>query len=117
MSKEERPVRKADPDGLLRFKEPRVPPLNEVEYVQGLYDSGQAVSRLKYEESEEKGSDWSDVVLSLVKEIKGGSSYYINPILSHLKLKKKGLDLNSINFKDYEKPIKEFIKKKATISN
>ena len=117
MSKEEKPVRKTDPDGLLRFKEPRVPPLEELDYVQGLIDSIKATSRLKYEESQEKDSDWDDVLLSLVKEIKSGSSYYLNPILSHLKLEEKELDLDSISIKDYEKPIKEYIKQKGTIFN
>ncbi len=117
MSREEKIGRKADPEGLLRFKEPRVPPLKEVEYVQELHASIKATNRLKYERGEEESSDWDDVVLSLVKEMKGGASYYINPILSHLKVKEKGLDLDSINIQDYEEPIKEFIKKKETIFN
>jgi alkylhydroperoxidase family enzyme len=110
-------IRKINRRKLLRFNEPRIPPLNEVEYVQGLISSKKAINPIKYDGAGDSESEWSKAVLSIVKEMKGSTSYYLNPISAHLKLEEKGLDVNSINIKDHEASVKEFIKQKATIFN
>ncbi|MFX0082616.1 MAG: carboxymuconolactone decarboxylase family protein [Candidatus Hodarchaeota archaeon] len=101
----------------MQFNEPRVPPLNEVEYVQELISSRKAINQLNFDEKCDEELDWNKPVLSIVKEMKGSISYYLNPISSHLKLKEKGLDVNSIDIKDHETSVKEYIRQKGTIFN
>lgn len=110
-------VRKINRKKFLQFNNPRIPSLNEVEYVQGLISSKKAINSLKYDEEDDKESDWNKAVLSIVKEMKGSTSYYINPISAHLKLDEEGVDVNSIDIKDYEASIKEYIEQKGTIFN
>jgi alkylhydroperoxidase family enzyme len=102
---------------LLRFKASRVSPLDELEYVQGLISSRKAVNRISYNEDDDDKSEWNDAVLNVVKELRGSPSYYMNPISTYLKLEEKGLDINSISIKEFEEPIKEYIKQKETIFN
>ncbi|MFW9880447.1 MAG: carboxymuconolactone decarboxylase family protein [Candidatus Thorarchaeota archaeon] len=102
---------------LLRSKEPRIPPLNEVEYVQGLISSKKAINSIKYEEQDDKELDWNKAVLSIVKEMKGSTSYYLDPISAYLKLEEKGIDVNSIDIKGHEASVKDYIKQKETIFN
>lgn len=102
---------------LLRFDKPRVSPLNELEYVQGLISSRQAADRISFDEDGNNQPEWNDAVLTIIKEIKGSPSFYMNPISTHLNLEEQGLDLNSVNLKDFEDPIKEYIKQRETIFN
>jgi len=102
---------------LLRFDKPRVFPLNELEYVQGLISSRQAADRVSFDEEGENQSEWNNAVLTIIKELKGSPSFYMNPISTHLKLEETGIDLNSINLTDFEDPIKEYVKQKETIFN
>ena len=102
---------------LLRFDKPRVSPLNELEYVQGLISSRKAADRISFDEDGNNQPEWNDAVLTIIKEIKGSPSFYMNPISTHLNLEEQGLDLNSINLKDFEDPIKEYIKQRETIFN
>ncbi|MFW9876019.1 MAG: carboxymuconolactone decarboxylase family protein [Candidatus Thorarchaeota archaeon] len=102
---------------LLRYDKPRVFPLNEIEYVRELISSRQAADRVSFHEEGDNQSKWNDAVLTIVKELKGSPSFYINPILNHLKLEEKGIDLNSINLTDFESPIKDYIKQNETIFN
>jgi alkylhydroperoxidase family enzyme len=110
-------ARKINKRKLLRFNEPRIPPLNEVEYIQGLISSKKAINPIKYDEEDDKEPNWNKAVLSIVKEMKGSTSYYLKPIFTHLKLEEKGLDVNSIDLKDHEASIKEYIKQKGIIFN
>lgn len=102
---------------LLRLNKPRISPLNELEYVQGLVSSRLATNRVKFNEEAGDESDWDNPVLSLVKELRGSTSYYLNPISSYLNLEEKALDITSINLKDFKEPIKAFIKKRENIFN
>jgi alkylhydroperoxidase family enzyme len=104
-------------DELLKFNSSRVSPLKELEYVQGLISSRQAVDHIKFDEKNGDKSEWESAVLSIIRELKGGPNFYMNPIAQHLKLADKGLDLNSIKLEDFEEPIKDFIKQKASIFN
>ena len=114
---EKKLVKNLNKNKLLRLNTPRIPPLDELEYVQGLISSRRATNRVKFDEDVKDESEWNDPVLSLVKELKGSTSFYLNPISSYLKLEEKGLDINAINIKDFEEPIKDFIKKRGTIFN
>lgn len=102
---------------LLRFNSSRVSPLDELEYVQGLISSRKTVTRVSYDEDANDKSGWNEAVLNIVKELRGSPSYYMNPLSTHLKLEEKDLDITSINIKDFEEPIKEYIKQKETIFN
>ncbi|MHA2008836.1 MAG: carboxymuconolactone decarboxylase family protein [Promethearchaeota archaeon] len=102
---------------LLRFNKPRVSPLNELEYVQGLISSRQAADRISFDEKGGVQSDWNDATLTIIKELKGSPSFYMNPISTYLKLEEKGLNWNSINIKNFEEPIKEYVEQKETIFN
>jgi alkylhydroperoxidase family enzyme len=110
-------VKNLNKDDLIRLKSPRVYPLNEIEYVQELISTRFATNRVKFDEEVDVESDWNEPVLSTIKEMKGSISFYLNPISSYLKLEEQGLDINSINIKNFEEPIKDFIKKKGTIFN
>ncbi|KKK46064.1 MAG: Carboxymuconolactone decarboxylase family protein [Candidatus Lokiarchaeum sp. GC14_75] len=116
-NKKDRVERNLNNDGLLRFGSSRVSPLNELEYVQGLISSRQAVNHIKFDEKSDDQSEWNDAVLNIIKELKGSPSFYMNPISQYLKLAEKGLDLNSINLEDFEEPIKDFIKQREYIFN
>lgn len=114
---EEKVVKKLNKKKLLRLDTPRIAPLDEVGYVKELVGSRRATNRVKYDEAAKVESDWNDPVLSIVKEMKGSISFYLNPISNYLKLEEKGLDINSINIKDFEEPIKDFIKERGSIFN
>ncbi len=114
---EKKLVRKLNKNKLLRLNAPRIHPLDELEYVQELVSSHLATNRVRYDDKDEDESDWNNPVLSLVKELKGSTSFYLNPISSYLKLEEKGLDINSINIKDFEEPVKDFVKKRGYIFN
>ncbi len=116
-NKKERVERNLNNDGLLRFRSSRVSPLNELEYVQGLISSRQAVNHIKFNEKGNDQSEWNDAVLSVIRELKGSPSFYMNPISQYLKLAEQGLDLNSIKLEDFEEPIKDFIKEREYIFN
>ena len=115
--KDGRVKRNLNNEGLLKFKSSRVAPLKELEYVQGLIASRQAVNHVNFDEKGDDKSEWNDATLSIIRELKGGPSFYMNPISQYLKLGEKGLDLNSINLEDFEEPIKNFIKEREYIFN
>ncbi|KKK45024.1 MAG: Carboxymuconolactone decarboxylase family protein, partial [Candidatus Lokiarchaeum sp. GC14_75] len=115
--KEESVKRILNNDGLLKFNTSRVSPLKELEYVQGLISSRQAVNHINFDEKGDEKSEWNDAVLSVIRELKGSPSFYMNPISQYLKLGEKGLDINSVNLEDFEGPIKDFIKERAFIFN
>ena len=114
---EEKVVKKLNNSKLSRLDTPRIAPLDEIDYVKGLIFSRRATNQVKYDEEAKVESDWNDPVLSLVKEMKGSISFYLNPISNYLNLEKKGLDINSINVKDFEENIQDFVKEKGTIFN
>ena len=101
----------------LRFNTSRVPPLNELEYVQGLVSASTAVRRVSYDETDDEKSEWNKAVLAIIREMRGSPNYYMNPMISHLKLNEEGTTLNSTSIKENEEAIKDYIKKRETIFN
>jgi len=114
---EEKMSKDLNKNKLLRLVTPRIAPLDEIDYVKGLIFSRRATNRVKYDEDAKNESDWNDPVLSLVKEMKGSISFYLNPISKYLKLEEKNLDINSININDFEENIQDFVKERGTIFN
>ena len=110
-------VRNLEKRDLLRFEKSRVPPLDELEYVHGLISSRAAAIRVTYNEKDDEKSEWNKAVLAIVREMRGSPNFYMNPIFSHLKLEEKGIELNSINIKDFEEPIRDYIKQREYIFN
>ncbi|MBY8984483.1 MAG: hypothetical protein KGD65_05435 [Candidatus Lokiarchaeota archaeon] len=91
---QEKVVKELNKNKLLRLETPRIAPLDEIDYVNGLVLSRRATNRVNYDEEANGESNWNDPVLSLVKEMKGSISFYLNPISNYLELEEKGLDIN-----------------------
>ncbi len=115
--KKQEVVRILNKGNLLQFEESRVPPLNELEYIQGLVSTRMAVSRVIYDETNDDKSEWNKAVLKIIREMRGSPSFYLNPLISHLKLNEKGIDLNSAIISEHEKPIKDYIHQREYIFN
>ncbi len=102
---------------LLRFNTSRVPPLDELEYVQGLVSARTAVRRITYNETDDEKSKWNEAVLSIIIEMRGSPNYYMNPMISHLNLNEESNNLNSTTIKENEAAIRDYIKQRETIFN
>ncbi|MHA2122792.1 MAG: carboxymuconolactone decarboxylase family protein [Promethearchaeota archaeon] len=110
-------VRNINRRDLLKFEKSRVSPLDELEYIQGLVSTRKAVSRVTYDETDDDKSDWNKAVLAIIREMRGSPSYYMNPLISHLKLNEEGTTLNSTTIEENEDTIREYIKQRETIFN
>ncbi|MFX1525529.1 MAG: carboxymuconolactone decarboxylase family protein [Promethearchaeota archaeon] len=111
-----RPVRKIGRSNPFRLDKPRVVPLNEVEYTKELLQFQNALNRLRYIKSENE-TEWDTEIDHLFHWLKNYNLTEINGLSSFLNLEEKGLDINSINLKDYKDSVKAFIKQKGTIFN
>jgi alkylhydroperoxidase family enzyme len=102
---------------LERLKKPRIPPLDEVEFVKELYLFNSAMNQLSYPNRESFESEWESEMDILIQWLK---KYYVDildDLISSLKLEQKELNINLINSKELEYPIKSFLREKATIFN
>jgi alkylhydroperoxidase family enzyme len=110
-------VRNLEKRDLLRFEKSRIPPLDELEYVQGLISGRKAATRVTYDEKDDEETEWNKSILAIVREMRGSPNFYLNPMISHLKLNEKDINLNSTNIKEFEEPIRDYIKQREYIFN
>jgi alkylhydroperoxidase family enzyme len=115
--KKDQKIRKSIRNSMKRLNNPRIPPLDEIEYVKELFMFGNAINRITYANSENDESEWENEIKELIQWLKDYKSIEINSISSFLKLDKAGLDIESIDFEDFEDSIKSFIKQEGTIFN
>ncbi len=102
---------------LERFDKPRIPPLDEVDFVRELYLFHNAMNQISYPNRENIESEWESEMSILIRWLK---SYYVDildDLISFLKLEEKELNINLINSKKLESPIKSFLRDKGTIFN
>ncbi|MHA2038770.1 MAG: carboxymuconolactone decarboxylase family protein [Promethearchaeota archaeon] len=100
-----------------RLDQPRIAPLDEVEYVKELLKFQNALNRLGYIKHENIETEWESEIDSLIQWLKEYNLTEINGLSSFLKLKENGLDLKSINIDDFKDSIISFIKQEGTIFN
>ena len=110
-------IRKSERYIMKRLENPRIPPLDEIEYVKELLKFGNAINRLDYTKSDNDESEWEKEITSLIQWLKDYKAREINNLSSFLKLDKTGLDIDFINFTDFEDPIKLFIEQEGSIFN
>lgn len=119
MSKEDKKQKIKNNDSNIpqRLEKPRMPPLDEVDFVKELYLFHNAMNQLNYPNRENVESEWESEMYILVQWLK---TYYVdilNELISFLKLENKELNINSINSKEFEDSIKAFLREKGTIFN
>ncbi|MBY8984482.1 MAG: carboxymuconolactone decarboxylase family protein [Candidatus Lokiarchaeota archaeon] len=110
-------IRKSERIIMKRLDTPRIPPLDEIEYVKELFMFRNAINRLEYAKGENGESEWENEIRLLIQWLKDYKNREINNLTSFLKLDKGGLDIESIVFEDFENSIKSFIKQEGTIFN
>ncbi len=108
---------KIDKAKTLHLVKPRVSPINEVDFIKELYDFNKAMDHLQFGKQESFDSEWESEMHSLVQWLKNYNESMLNDLSSFLKLNEKGLNIDSINFDDYEDSIKSFIYEKGSIYN
>ena len=109
-------IRKIEKNIIKRLDKPRIPPLDEVEYVKELIMFSNAINRLEYAKSENNESEWGNEIELLIQWLKEYKTREINDLSAFLKLGENGLDIESIIFEDFEDSIKAFIKLKAIMT-
>jgi len=110
-------IKNDDSNSPQRLEKPRIPPLDEVDFVKELYLFHNAMNQLNYPNRESVESEWESEMYILVQWLK---TYYVdilNELISFLKLEDKELNINSINSKEFEDSIKSFLQEKGTIFN
>ncbi|KKL23870.1 hypothetical protein LCGC14_2421050 [marine sediment metagenome] len=110
-------IGKVDNKNNRRLDKPRVPPINEVDFIKELYHFNKAMIHLQFGKQESFESEWGREMHSLVQWLKNYNESMLNDLSSFLKLKEKGLDIDSINFDDYKDSIKSFIYENGSIYN
>ncbi len=110
-------IGKVDNNSIIRLDKPRISQINEVEFIKELYHFNKAINYLQYEKQESFESEWESEMHSLVQWLKNYNYNILNNLSSFLKLKEKGLDIDSINFNDYNDSIKSFIYDQGSIYN
>ena len=110
-------IGKVDNNNILRLDKPRISPIKEVKFIKELYHFNKAITYLQYEKQESFESEWESEMHSLVQWLKNYNDNILNNLSSFLKLKEKGLDIDSINFEEYEDSIKSFIYDQGSIYN
>ena len=116
-NREKEQMGKTNKSGIFRLEKPRVPPINEVEFIKELHHFNKAISYLQYEKQESFESEWESEMHSLVQWLKNYNDNILNNLSSFLKLEEKGLSLDSINFEEYKDSIKSFIYDQGSIYN
>ena len=115
-SKEQK-IRKSIRNIMKHLDNPRIPPLGEIEYMKELLMFRNAINRIEYIGSENGESEWENEIKTLIQWLKDYKAREINNLSSFLKLDKTGLDIDSIDFEDFEDSIKSFIKQEGSIFN
>lgn len=110
-------MNKKDKSKLFRLDMPRIPPLNEIDFIKELYLFHNAINRLEYAKREDIESEWENEMNILVQWLKNYNETTFNDLSSLLRLDEKGLDMDSINFEDFKDSIKSYINQEGTIFN
>jgi len=110
-------IRISERNIMKRLDNPRITPLNEIEYVKELIMFCNAINRIDYSKSDNDDTEWENEIKLLIQWLRDYKASEINNLSSFLKLNKKGLDLESIDLGDYEDSIKSFIKQEGSIFN
>ncbi|MHA2129146.1 MAG: carboxymuconolactone decarboxylase family protein, partial [Promethearchaeota archaeon] len=101
----------------LYLDNPRVSPLEKVDFIKELFQFQNATDQLNFSKREEFESEWESELQTLVEWLKNYNKITLDQLSSFLKLKEKGLDITSINFKDYKEEIESFIYQEGNIFN
>jgi alkylhydroperoxidase family enzyme len=101
----------------LHLEKPRATPLNEIDFINELYQFQNATDQLSFAKSKDFKSEWESELYSLVDWLKNYNKATLERLSSFLKLKEKGLDIDSINFQDFKKEIESFIYLEGSIYN
>lgn len=88
---------------------PRISPMDVVEYAHGLVSQCIAITRIEYGVLDGTESEWDNIVKNIFKITHFFLKMRIEGLSSILDIKEKGLDIKTINFKDYEEAVKQII--------
>ncbi|MHA2051481.1 MAG: carboxymuconolactone decarboxylase family protein [Promethearchaeota archaeon] len=105
-------IKRSDP---YRLDKPRISPITELDFIKELYQLHNAAKDLEYTKEKDFDSEWASELSSLVKWLKDYNNNILDGLSSFLKLEEKGLNIDSINFGDFEDGIKSFIKQEGSI--
>ncbi|MFX0082617.1 MAG: carboxymuconolactone decarboxylase family protein [Candidatus Hodarchaeota archaeon] len=100
-----------------RLDKPRIPPLDETDFIKELYLFHNALNRLEYAKRKDIESEWENEMDFLIQWLKGYNETTFKDLSSFLKLEEKGLDMDSFNLEDFKDSIKSYIRQEGTIFN
>ena len=113
----EKIIKRAIKTDFHQLDKPRIPPLDEIEFIKEVFLFQSAMDKLEYPNREIVESEWESEMNSLVQWLKGYNENILDDLSSFLKLEEKGLSLNLINSGASKVPIKSFIREKGSIFN
>ena len=87
---------------------PRIFPMDEVEYVHEFVSQYIAMTRIEYVAHDGNESEWDNVVINVFKSFYSDLQTGIEGLSTIIAPKEKGLDISTINFKDFEINLAEY---------
>jgi len=115
--KREQTIKGNTKNNWLDLGKPRISPLNEIDFIKELYQFHNAINQLSIAKREEFESEWESELYALVQWLRNYNKNTLDNLSSFLKLEEKGLDINSIKFKDFKEDIQSFIYQEGQIFN
>jgi alkylhydroperoxidase family enzyme len=110
-------ISKNDRNGFQNLNEPRIPPLNEVDFIKELILFQNAMNQLEYPNRESVESEWESEMYSLVQWLKALYENILSDLTSFLTLEKHSLGIKLINSGKFNDSIESYVQEKGTIYN
>lgn len=113
----EKIIKKISTKGFQYLDKPRIPPLDEIEFIKEIFLFQSAIDKLEYPNREIIESEWEGEMNSLVQWLKGYNKNMLDELSSFLKFEGKSLNIDLINSSESKDPINSFLREKGSIFN